>query len=210
MNSRDELIKALESNELTFGLDLSTEQIERLADYCDLVQKHNPLLHLVGPCMPEEFAVRHILESLTLLEHLPTNSKFVDVGAGAGLPSIPCLIVRDDLRATLIESKGKKAGFLQTAIAKCKLYGRAEVINQQFFEAKKPDVSFVTCRALDKFTEKLPQLLKWSGDCILLFFGGPALRSAMRKHVLVRHERLMPLSEQRYLFVAENRIKKNK
>ena len=94
-------------------MELSASSVERLADYYELVQEHNPLLHLVAPCPPEEFAVRHILESLTLLEYLPTGAKFADVGAGAGLPSIPCLLVRDDLRSVLIESKEKKARFLE-------------------------------------------------------------------------------------------------
>ena len=207
---RTNFIGAIREHGPEFGLNIPDDSINRLADYYDLVQTHNPLLHLVGPCTPEEFATRHILESLTLLEYLPTNANFADIGAGAGLPSIPCLIVRDDLSATLIESKAKKAGFLQTAFAKCKLVGRAQVINRQVSETDRPDVSFVTCRALDKFTEKLPQLLKWSGDCTLLFFGGPALGAAMWKYGLVCQERLMPFSEQRHLFVAENNFRKNR
>jgi 16S rRNA (guanine(527)-N(7))-methyltransferase RsmG len=202
---RTEFINAIRSNQAAFGLAIHEETIEILADYFDLVQSNNPLLHLVAPCSPEEFATRHILEALTLLEYLPKNARFADVGAGAGLPSIPCLIVRDDLRATLIESKAKKAGFLQTAFAKCKLIRRADVINRQFSETARPDVSFITCRALDKFTDKLPQLLKWSADCTLLFFGGPALGDAMRKYGLICEERLMPFSDQRHLFIAENK-----
>jgi 16S rRNA (guanine527-N7)-methyltransferase len=199
---RSDFLSAIRANQNAFGIDLSDEASERLADYYELIQEHNPILHLVGPSSPEEFVVRHILESLTLLKFLPQNARFADVGAGAGLPSIPCLIVRDDLSAVLIESKEKKAGFLQTAIAKCELEGRAEIVNRQFSETPKPDVSHVTCRALDKFTQRLPQLLKWSGNCTVLFFGGPALREVMQKSGLKIKERLMPMSEQRYLFTA--------
>jgi len=197
---RDEFIAGLRSNQKAFGLVLTDEVIDRLADYYELVQQHNPLLHLVGPCPPEEFATRHILESLTLLEFLPSNARFADIGTGAGLPSIPCLIARDDLRAVLIESKEKKAGFLQTALAECQLLERANVIDRQFSETRRPDVSYVTCRALDKFTENLPRLLKWSGDCTLLFFGGPALNEELEKRKLRIESRLMPSSSQRYLF----------
>jgi 16S rRNA (guanine527-N7)-methyltransferase len=105
--------------------------------------------------------VRHILESLTLLEFLPRNAKFADVGTGAGLPSIPCLIAREDLRGVLIESKLKKAVFLEEVLSKCALQKRTTIINRQFEEISKPFVSFVTCRALDKFTQKLPKLLRW-------------------------------------------------
>src|SRR5215468_11302617 len=200
---RDKLIKAIENSQTAFGLDIAADAIEKLADYYVIVQKHNALLHLVAPCTAEEFAVRHILESLTLLEFLPEITRFADIGSGAGLPSIPCLLVRDDLRAVLIESKLKKAGFLQMVFAKCKLEDRAKVVNRQFAEVPRPDVSCVSCRALDRFSEKLPQLIKWSGDCTLLLFGGPGLRTKLKELGHSFEEKLLPMSEQRSLFVSK-------
>jgi 16S rRNA (guanine(527)-N(7))-methyltransferase RsmG len=197
---RNQFITAITTHQVAFGLDLAEDVIERLADYFELVQKHNPILHLVGPCSPDEFAIRHILESLTLLEHFPQKAKFADVGAGAGLPSIPCLLVRDDLKAVLIESKEKKAKFLESAVEDLGLSDRAAIINRQFEEADPADCEFVTCRALDKFTEKLPRLLKWSKKRRLLLFGGDNLRKALQKQGLTFDEKLMPMSEQRFLF----------
>ena len=52
-----------------------------------------------------------MLESLMLLKHLPSDAKIADIGSGAGLPIIPCLIARPDLHATLIESSQKKSVF---------------------------------------------------------------------------------------------------
>lgn len=199
---REEFIKAIKSHQGVFGLNLADEKIEALASYYAIVQEHNPILHLVAPCSAEEFAVRHILESLTLLEYLPKNAKFVDVGAGAGLPSIPCLIVRDDLLGTLIESKVKKTKFLKEALKECKLEKRARIVNRQFEEVERPDVSHVTCRALDKFAAKLPRLLKWSKNASLLLFAGNSLREELAKNNLILTEKLMPLSEQRFLFIA--------
>lgn len=132
------------------------------------------------------------------------GAKFADIGSGAGFPAMPCLIARGDLRAVLIESKEKKAGFLQTAIAKCELGPGVEVISKQFSETPRPDVSYVSCRALDRFTQHLAKLIKWSGDSTLLFFGGPALRDEMHRLGMTLDERLMPLSEQRYLFVGRS------
>ena len=200
---REEFINAIKSKRDAFRLELSDETVDRLADYYDLVQEHNPILHLVGPCSPEEFATRHILESLTLLNHLPEGARFADIGPGAGLPSIPCLIAREDLRAVLIESKEKKSAFLLTAIQALKIEERAEIVTRQFSEIKKPiEVQFVTCRALDKFTEKIRALTKWSGKSTLLFFGGPTLGYEMRKFGVKFKELLMPASERRFLFVG--------
>lgn len=202
---RSGFIEALRANESAFGLELADEVVDRLADHFELVIGHNPLLHLVGPMSADEFAVRHVLESLALLEFLHEGTRFADVGSGAGFPAIPCLIVREDLSGVLIESKEKKAGFLRTVIAECEIGDRADVINRQFSETLRPHVSYVSARALDKFTQHLSKLIKWSGDCTFLFFGGPALRDEMRRQGLsIKQERLMPMSEQRYLFVAKH------
>jgi 16S rRNA (guanine(527)-N(7))-methyltransferase RsmG len=200
---RSEFIGSLQKHQALFGLEISDQKIERLADYYDLVIEHNPILHLVAPCTPEEFATRHILESLTLLEFLPESARFSDVGAGAGLPSIPCLLARDDLKVDLIESKIKKSEFLRKAIEELSRSDRANVINKQFEEAESGEASVVTCRALDRFSEKLPRLIKWSKNRPLLLFGGPDLRPLIKKYRLVTAERLMPLSERRFLYFAE-------
>lgn len=199
----EKLIETIEKFQADFGVKLPKNKAEKLAEYYALVRQNNPLLHLVAPCSEEEFAVRHILESLVLLEFLPRGAKFADVGTGAGLPSIPCLIARDDLRGVLIESKLKKNAFLQEVLSKCGLENRASIINRQFEEISKPEVSFVTCRALDKFTQKLPKLLKWSKGATFLFFGGNSLRVELEKNRIGFNEKLMPFSEQRFLFIGK-------
>jgi len=199
---RRQFISAITQHQPAFGIELSVEKIESLADFYDLIQQHNAILHLVGPCSTEEFAIRHILESLTLLDYFPIGAKFADVGAGAGLPSIPCLLVRDDLRVVLIESKEKKTKFLDLAVEKLGIANRASVVNKQFQEVDPSDCEYVTCRALDKFTEKLPGLLKWKKQRQLLLFGGPNLREALKKQQATYIERLIPMSQQRFLFVT--------
>jgi 16S rRNA (guanine527-N7)-methyltransferase len=200
---RSEFTIALLDHQAAFGLALTTEQIDRLADYYDLIQEHNPILHLVGPSTPEEFAVRHILESLTLLEYLPQRAKFADVGTGAGLPSIPCLLVREDLRGVLIESKEKKAAFLTEAVTKLNITDRAVIANKQYAEVEPAGFEFVTCRALDKFTDKLPHLIRWARSRKLLLFGGKTLGAALKASKLKFVQKLIPMSERRFLFIVE-------
>ncbi|MCY7374471.1 MAG: class I SAM-dependent methyltransferase, partial [Pyrinomonadaceae bacterium] len=141
-------------------------------------------------------------ESLYAEKFLPKNAKFADLGAGAGLPSVPCLIARQDLRGFLVESKLKKAKFLEEVLAECQLEDRASILDRQFEELPKPDVAYVLCRALDKFTQKLPKILKWCGNCSLLFFGGNALRGELENNGVKFETKLLPLSEQRFLFIA--------
>jgi len=204
-NLRQLFIKALENNQKFFDVSLSEEKINALADFYEFVQKHNDILHLVAPSSPEIFAVRHILESLYLQKFLPQNAKFADIGAGAGLPSIPCLIFREDLSGVLVESKLKKADFLEQILTECNLGNRAEVFARQFEELEKPaDARFVTCRALDKFTKKLPKILKWKQKSDLMLFGGDNLAEELIRHAVKYQQKLLPQSERRYLFIVQN------
>ena len=205
MSIRQQFISAITANQTEFGLELSAKTVESLADYFELVQENNPLLHLVGPCKPEEFAVRHVLESLAMAEFLPSDAQLADVGTGAGLPAVPCMIAREDLRAKLIESKVKKAAFLIRAVGALSISTRAEVINHQFEEVRERDFQFVSCRALDKFIERLPRLLKWTGKRQFLFFGGPSLGEALERRKAAFKARLLPMSEQRFLYIGKAR-----
>lgn len=201
---RNELIAALIKNQSTFDCEIPDVAIERLANYYELILEHNPILHLVGPCSAEEFATRHILESLTMLEFLPQNATFIDLGSGGGLPALPCLLVRGDLNAILVESKGKKAAFLEHAVQQLGLEKRARVENKQFAETSPRTAQFVSCRAIDKFTQHLPRILKWAEGRSLLLFGGPAIQGLLQDYRIEFVPRLMPLSEQRYLFIARS------
>lgn len=203
-DTQRQFIRALESNQKEFGISLSTEKVFNLAKFYELVQKHNDILHLVAPSPPETFAVRHILESIFAEKFLPKNASFADLGAGAGLPAVPCLIARKDTRGFLIESKLRKANFLREVLAECNLEDRAEIFNRQFEEIGKPDVNFITCRALDRFTEKLPKILKWSKGCGLLLFGGNNLGENLEKRGVKFEQKLIPQSQQRFLFVVKN------
>ena len=203
---RESFINAIKSNQSEFAIKLSENVIERLGDYYEVIQESNPILHLVGPCSPGEFATRHILESLTLLESLPTGASFADVGAGAGLPSIPCLIARDDLSAVLIESKEKKVKFLEEVLPAVGISERARVVNRQFEEVEPVGFDYVTCRALDKFVEKLPRLLKWARGKRVRFFAGNSMLSAIEGLKIPFDQKLMPLSSQRFLIATRGRV----
>lgn len=190
--------EALKSNQSVFQVELSAETVSSLSAYYSLLTRWNARLHLVAPCSPEEFATRHVLESLMLLKHLPEEAKIADIGSGAGLPIIPCLIARPDLHATLIESSQKKSVFLREALNTAAR--SAQIIARPFEEVPTPNVSFVTCRALDQFIEKVPDIIRWAppGSSLLLF-GGETLRAKLSKET---QEYKIPLSERRFLFVT--------
>jgi 16S rRNA (guanine527-N7)-methyltransferase len=186
-----------------FGIELSADTIPALGEYYALLSHWNDRLHLVAPCEPEEFVTRHVLESLLLLRFLPSGTSFVDVGSGAGLPAIPCLIAKPDLSATMIESSQKKSVFLREAAKQLGIGNRGTVIAKRFEDTKAPEVPFVTCRALDQFMTQLSTLFDWAEpSSTFLFFGGDALRQQLESQQNHYTEFLIPFSEKRFVFVV--------
>src|SRR6201988_2463744 len=109
----NEFEQSLISNMGSFNLALSAETRKQLGEYYSLLIRWNDRLHLVAPCAPEELAIRHVLESLLLLKHLPPNATVADIGSGGRFPIIPCLLSPPCLRTTLIGSSPKKAAFVR-------------------------------------------------------------------------------------------------
>jgi 16S rRNA (guanine527-N7)-methyltransferase len=187
-----------------FDISLSAAELRQLTVYYQLISRWNPRLHLVAPCSAQEFAQRHILESLMLLRYLPSAAKVADIGSGAGLPVIPCLIARTDISATLIESAKRKAVFLREALKLIDRADSATVIAERFETIATPPAEFITSRALDRFGAMLPKLIDWAPpQCKLLVFGASELRNVLKVLGLEPEEVLIPHSERRFLFVVE-------
>ena len=186
-----------------YQIALNRNTQERLSCYFSLFNKWNERLHLIAPCSAQEFATRHVLESLTITNQLPRNSSVADIGSGGGLPLIPCLIVREDLLGYLIEASSKKAVFLREALKTTGTEGQASVLNDRFEKLSTPSVDFVTCRALERFQEMLPQLIEWSPQkCTLLLFGGNNLAVRLDDLGFTYEKELLPNSERRFLFTV--------
>jgi 16S rRNA (guanine527-N7)-methyltransferase len=194
---------ALQTNAAAYGVTLPSSALERLSQYYELLSAWNSRVHLVGPCSPQEFATRHVLESLVLLKYLPAEASIVEIGAGGGLPIIPCLIVRPDIRAVLIEVSQKKAVFLREALNKTATSKQAGVIAERFENVASPPVGFVTCRALERFEEMLPKILEWAPTkATLLLFGGKRLERRIENLGFDSETHLMPESKARFLFIV--------
>ena len=199
----ERFIIALEQDSEEFDLQLPPAALQKLRDYFERLLKWNQRLHLVAPCSPEEFATRHVLESLYLLRHLRPNARVVDVGSGAGLPMIPCLILRADLCATLVESSQKKAVFLNQTLRAGGLSDRAKVVASRFEDTSAPASDYLTARALDRFAGMLPRLIKWAPPySTLLIYGGDALREKLLTLLPAARAELIPRSERRFLIAG--------
>ena len=114
------LQEKLEAGARQLGIDLAPSTIEKLLAYLALLVKWNKVHNLTAVRDPEEMVTLHLLDSLSVLPHVPAG-RLLDVGSGAGLPGIVLAICRPDLQVTTIDAVQKKASFMRQAKAELQI-----------------------------------------------------------------------------------------
>ncbi len=100
------------------NIEVSEIANKNLEKYKDLLLRYNEFMNLTAITEPDEVREKHFLDSITLIlsEKLKKNSSLIDIGAGAGFPSMPVKIVREDLDVTMLDSLNKRINFLNDVI----------------------------------------------------------------------------------------------
>ena len=96
---------------------------ETFARFRTLLLDYNQRCNLTSVTDEREILYKHFLDSVAGENLFPHGARVAEVGSGAGFPSIPLKIVRDDLSFTLFESIGKKCDFLSFAIRELNFSG---------------------------------------------------------------------------------------
>lgn len=107
----------LEAGLAEMGLQVSAELQAKLIAYLMLIHKWNKVHNLTAVRDPIEMVTLHLLDSLSVLPSVRelAAKRLLDVGAGAGLPSIPLAICLPELQVTAIDAVQKKASFMRQA-----------------------------------------------------------------------------------------------
>ena len=127
----EELESRLRAGAEALGIALTPAQAASLLLLVAELADWNRRFNLTGIRSPLEMVDKHLLDSLAVLPHL-RGARIADVGTGAGFPGLPLAIADPARRFTLVESIGKKVGFLRHAVGKLGLenvevvQGRAE------------------------------------------------------------------------------------
>ena len=137
------------------NLPLSDQQKKQFERYFELLVKWNEKINLTAITDKEEVYLKHFYDSIApILQGLIPNEtiKLLDIGAGAGFPSLPMKILYPQLDVTIIDSLNKRINFLQLLAQELDLddvhfyHGRAEDLAQdKNFRAQ---YDFVTARAV--------------------------------------------------------------
>ncbi|MEJ2223902.1 MAG: 16S rRNA (guanine(527)-N(7))-methyltransferase RsmG [Syntrophobacterales bacterium] len=96
--------------------------------YLQELQVWNARINLTGLKSDRDIIIKGFLDSLAVLPFLQEVNSLVDLGSGAGFPGLVLKLARPELALTLVESRGKKAAFLEYLVALWPLEG-VEVVH---------------------------------------------------------------------------------
>lgn len=119
------------------NMTISDSQLQAFERYAQLLIEWNGKMNLTAITEEREIAVKHFIDSLSLLcaEEIKQGAKIIDIGTGAGFPGVPLKIMRPDLKLTLLDSLNKRLVFLQEVCKELDIdaeivHGRAEELGR--------------------------------------------------------------------------------
>ncbi|MEY8752937.1 16S rRNA (guanine(527)-N(7))-methyltransferase RsmG [Alkalicoccobacillus gibsonii] len=140
------------------GIDLSEHQQWQFERYFELLVEWNEKMNLTALTSESDVYLKHFYDSISAGFYYSFNEQksILDVGAGAGFPSLPIKIVFPDIHVTIIDSLKKRIGFLEHLASELKLenvhfhHNRAEIAGQDPAYRARFDV--VTARAVARLS----------------------------------------------------------
>lgn len=136
----DTLAQAI--NEL--GLSLSETQQRMLLLYLDQLLLWNKAYNLTAITDPKEALIKHVIDCLAIIPHLPSGS-LLDIGTGAGLPAVIIAICQPERACTALDSNQKKIRFIKQISSELGLHNMQPIASR--IEAHEASYEVVTSRA---------------------------------------------------------------
>lgn len=163
------------------GVHLSPTQAEGLRRYGDLLLDRAVPLGLVAEGDASRIYHRHVLDSLAAAPaFLPSDRLAYDLGSGAGLPGVVLALALPRIRFVLVESRSKRAGFLELVV------GDLDLPNVEVLVSRVEDVrdggDVATARAfapLERSWEAARRILRPGGR--LVYFAGRGTEDPERR-----------------------------
>ncbi|OLO42142.1 16S rRNA (guanine(527)-N(7))-methyltransferase RsmG [Alkalihalophilus pseudofirmus] len=108
--SKEQFQKMIEGK----GISLSPTQLEQFNIYYHTLVEWNEKMNLTAITEENEVYLKHFYDSISaaFFHDFSKSAKIIDVGAGAGFPSIPLKICFPHLHVSIVDSLNKRIGFL--------------------------------------------------------------------------------------------------
>jgi 16S rRNA (guanine527-N7)-methyltransferase len=107
---KEELKRVFEINNIAHLLD--DEKAEKLLRLTEILLTENEKYNLTAIKDIDKIILLHYVDSLTAEALFPVGASVIDVGCGAGFPSVPLAICRPDLKITAMDSTAKKVNYV--------------------------------------------------------------------------------------------------
>lgn len=131
-----------------YEIKLNKRQYDQLCIYADFLVEYNKNVNLTAITDPVEILYKHFIDSILLTKYVDFSKKsaIIDVGTGAGFPSVPIKIFYPNIKITLLDSLNKRITFLKNLCQKIEIdaefiHGRAEIIGKMPEYREKFDIS---------------------------------------------------------------------
>lgn len=97
------------------GISLTSKQIDQYETYFKLLVEWNEKMNLTAITEKGEVYEKHFYDSISASFFYPFSNveTLIDIGAGAGFPSLPIKIIYPQLRVTIVDSLNKRISFLE-------------------------------------------------------------------------------------------------
>lgn len=101
-----------------FGITIDDDAFSRLDKFAEMLIETNKSFNLTAIKEPDDVTVKHFADCLALFSFvdIPENAKIIDVGTGAGFPSLVLKLARPDIKMTFLDSTRKKLGFIEQVL----------------------------------------------------------------------------------------------
>ncbi len=125
-----------------FSVEFNSEQLNQFDDFYKLVLDWNKKINLTTIIEPKDFAVKHIIDSISIWndEIFSEVKTVIDVGTGAGFPGIPLKIFKPNLKITLLDSLSKRTNFLTKVINELNLKKITVIHSRAEDAAQNPEI----------------------------------------------------------------------
>lgn len=133
------------------GLPAGGAVLSRFRAFYEALSAANAVMNLTAIEGEDETARLHFLDSAAALLPFPMAGKaVVDVGTGAGFPGLPMKLLCPEMALTLLDSREKRAGFLNGACARLGLGDVACVCAraEEWVETRRESFDFAVARAV--------------------------------------------------------------
>ena len=129
------------------NINLSQDQFDMFNSYEKLLLDWNEKVNLTAITNDEEIWLKHFIDSCTINKYIADNASMIDVGTGAGFPSLPNKIIQSNIKLTLLDSLNKRINILKNICEQLTINnGRAEDFGQDSNFREKFDIA--TARAV--------------------------------------------------------------